>query len=65
MASSHTFLNKEINMSRIPIIERQSKPLVPSNKELYTEQPRYRNTGKPPLAIDKSYSPQAKKQREN
>ena len=52
-------------MARIPIIERQSKPLVPSNKELCTEQPRYRNTGKPPLAIDKSYSPTAKKQKEN
>ena len=34
-------------------------------KELSTEQPRYRNTGKPPLALDKSYSPQAKKQRQN
>jgi hypothetical protein len=52
-------------MSRIPIIERQAKPSVPKNKELSTEQPRYRNTGKPPLAINKSYSPQAKKQREN
>lgn len=52
-------------MPRVAIISKQSKPSVPSNKELSTEQPRYRNTGKPPLALDKSYSPQAKKQREN
>ena len=38
---------------------------VPKNRELSTEQPRYKNTGKPPLPLDKSYSPQAKKQREN
>ena len=38
---------------------------VPSNRELSTEQPRYKNTGKPPLQLEKSYSPQAKKQREN
>ena len=43
-----------------------SKPkLVPVNGELSTEQPRYRNTGKPPLPLTSSYSPQAKKQREN
>ena len=52
-------------MARIPIIEKQKKPYVPNNRELATEQPRYRNTGKPPLALEKSYSPQAKKQREN
>jgi hypothetical protein len=52
-------------MPRIDIIGKQSKPSVPKVKELSTEQPRYRNTGKPPLALDKSYSPQAKKQREN
>ena len=52
-------------MPRVPIIERQTKPSVPSNRELNTEQPRYKNTGKPPLPLDKSYSPQAKKQREN
>jgi hypothetical protein len=52
-------------MPRVPIITEQSKPYVPKNKELSTEQPRYRNTGKPPLALEKSYSPQAKKQREN
>lgn len=38
---------------------------IPSNRELSTEQPRYKNTGKPPLQLDKSYSPQAKKQKEN
>jgi len=52
-------------MSRIKIISEASKPMVPKSRELSTEQPRYKNTGKPPLAIDKSYSPQAKKQREN
>lgn len=52
-------------MPRIPIIEKQKKPYVPNNRELSTEQPRYRNTGKPPLALEKSYSPQAKKQKEN
>ena len=52
-------------MAGIKIIEKQSKPYVPKNRELSTEQPRYRNTGKPPLALEKSYSPQAKKQREN
>jgi len=49
-------------MPRIPIIERQTKPSVPSSRQLCTEQPRYKPTGKPPLAIDKSFSPQAKKQ---
>lgn len=39
--------------------------MVPSNKQLSTEQPRYRNTGKPPLPLTSSFSPQAKKQREN
>ena len=34
-------------------------------KELSTEQDRYRNTGKPPLPLTSSYSPQAKKQKEN
>jgi hypothetical protein len=56
-------------MSRIKIMPDSkdlSKPAhVPKNIELSTEQPRYKNTGKPPLALDKSYSPQAKKQREN
>lgn len=52
-------------MPKIPIIERQAKPSVPSNKELCTKQDRYRNTGKPPLQMSKSFSPQAKKQKQN
>jgi hypothetical protein len=35
---------------------------VPKSPELSTEQPRYRNTGLPPLQLNKSFSPQAKKQ---
>lgn len=52
-------------MPRIPIIERQAKPSVPSQRELCTKQERYVPTGKPPLQIDKSFSPQAKKQKQN
>lgn len=56
-------------MSRIKIMPDSrdlSKPKhVPKNAELSTEQPRYRNTGKPALPLTSSYSPQAKKQREN
>ena len=56
-------------MSRIKIMPDSrdlSKPKhVPKNRELSTEQPRYQNTGKPPLPLTSSYSPQAKKQREN
>ena len=52
-------------MAGIKIINNQKKPYEPNNGELSTEQPRYKNTGKPPLALDKSYSPTAKKQREN
>jgi hypothetical protein len=52
-------------MSRIKIIPEAKKPYVPKNSELSTEQPRYRNTGKPPLPLTSSYSPQAKKQKEN
>ena len=52
-------------MSRIKIIPEEKKPSVPKAKELSTEQPRYRNTGKPPLPLTSSFSPQAKKQREN
>ena len=52
-------------MPRIPIIERQTKPSVPTNKELCTKQERYQNTGKPPLQMSKSFSPQAKKQKQN
>ena len=47
------------------IITKQKSPAVPSQSGLSTEQPRYRNTGKPPLQLDKSYSPQAKRQRED
>jgi len=52
-------------MSRIKIIPEAKKPMVPKAPQLSTEQPRYRNTGKPPLPLTSSYSPQAKKQREN
>lgn len=58
-------------MSRIKIMPDNRDLSMPKHvpakhtTELSTEQPRYRNTGKPPLALDKSYSPQAKKQREN
>lgn len=50
-------------MPNIPIIDRQKKPSVPNNKELSTKQERYRPTGKPPLPLTKSFSPQAKKQK--
>lgn len=33
---------------------------VPKANELSNEIPRYRNTGRPPLPIDKVYSPQGK-----
>lgn len=52
-------------MAGIKIIPEAARPYVPKNKELSTEQPRYRNTGKPPLQLEKSYSPQAKRQKEN
>lgn len=52
-------------MPNIKIIDKQTKPYVPKNRELSTEQPRYKNTGKPPLPLDKSFSPQAKKQKQN
>ncbi len=52
-------------MPNIKIIDKQKKPYCPSNRELSTEQPRYKNTGKPPLPLDKSFSPQAKKQKQN
>lgn len=50
-------------MPRVAIIGSQKKPSVPSNKELSTKQERYQNTGKPPLQMSKSFSPQAKKQK--
>jgi len=59
------FLTKENKMPRIPIIEKQTKPSVPSQKELCTKQERYRPNGKPPLGIMESFSPQAKKQKQN
>jgi len=52
-------------MSRIKIIQEAVKPSVPNNKELSTKQDRYQNTGKPPLQMSKSFSPQAKKQKQN
>lgn len=52
-------------MPNIKIIDKPKKPTVPNNRELSTEQPRYKNTGKPPLPLDKSFSPQAKKQKQN
>ncbi len=52
-------------MPKIAIISKQSKPSVPTNRELSTKQDRYQNTGKPPLQISKSFSPQAKKQKQN
>ena len=56
---------KENNMPRIPIIDKQAKPSVPNNKELNTRQERYHPTGRPPLPLNKSFSPQAKKQKQN
>lgn len=51
-------------MSRIKILgdnKDLSKPKrVPTNKELSEKQERYRPTGKPPLQLDKSFSPQCK-----
>jgi hypothetical protein len=52
-------------MPNIKIIPEAKKPSVPKSKDMCTEQPRYKNTGKPPLPLDKSFSPQAKKQRQN
>lgn len=56
-------------MSRIKIVPDSTDTAVPKHvpkaRELSTEQDRYKNTGKPPLPLTSSYSPQAKKQREN
>ncbi len=52
-------------MVGIKIIDKVKKPSVPNNRQLSTEQPRYQNTGKPPLPLTSSFSPQAKKQRQN
>ncbi len=52
-------------MSRIKIISDKvdaGKPKhVPTNSELSTKVDRYRNTGKPPLQLSKSFSPQGKR----
>lgn len=49
-------------MPKIKIIEKQSKPMVPSSKELCSEVPRFRPPGgKPPLPLDKSYNRQGSK----
>lgn len=48
-------------MAGIKIIDTPKKPSVPTSRELSTKQDRYRNTGKPPLQMSKSFSPQAKK----
>lgn len=56
-------------MSRIKIMPDSARTAtpkrVPHAKELSAEIPRYRNTGKPPLPLTSSFSPQAKKQKEN
>lgn len=51
------------NIKIIPDSRDAAKPKhVPNNRELSVEQPRYRNTGKPPLPLTSSFSPQCKKQ---
>lgn len=56
-------------MPRIPIISDKRDTAVPKHVppsgELCTQQPRYRNTGKPPLPITSSFSPSAKPQMQN
>jgi len=52
-------------MAGIKIIDMPKKPSVPNNRELSTKQERYQNTGKPPLQMSKSFSPQSKKQKQN
>lgn len=56
-------------MPNIPIISDKKDTSVPrhvpKSPELFTMQPRYRPTGKPALPLTSSFSPQAKKQREN
>jgi len=52
-------------MTKIPIISSQKKPHVPKNKELSVLQDRFQITGKPSLTLTSSFSPQAKKQKEN
>jgi len=51
------------NIKIIPDSRDAAKPShVPKSSELSVEQPRYRNTGKPPLPLTSSFSPQAKQQ---
>ena len=52
-------------MSKIKIIPEAVKPMIPTSKQLSTKQDRYQNTGKPPLQMSNSFSPQAKKQKQN
>ena len=53
-------------MPNIKIIDKQNKPSIPKSSGLCGEVPRFKPAGgKPPLPMDKSFSPQAKKQREN
>ncbi len=53
---------KGLHMPKIPIIDKQKKPMVPSSKELNNTVPRCRPPGgKPPLPLDKSYNTQGNK----
>jgi len=45
-------------MSRIKIIPEAKKPFVPKSQALSHEVDRVKNTGKPPLPLDKSYNRQ-------
>ena len=58
-------LKKGNIMARIPIIDKQKNPLVPSNKDLSKTVDRFRPPGgKPPLPLDKSYNRQGGKNEE-
>ncbi len=49
-------------MPKIPIIQQQKLPQVPSNKNLNETVPRFKPPGgKPPLPLDKSYNRQGGK----
>lgn len=49
-------------MPKIPIIDKQKKPFVPSNRDLSSTQDRCRPPGgKPPLPLDQSYNNQGPK----
>lgn len=46
-------------MPRIPIIDKQKSPSVPTNRDLNVTRDRFRPPGgKPPLPLDKSYNRQ-------